>query len=99
MKVTIKKAGEVVFFQKMDDDSGKMNKLTSHLMRLPKGDVDEVLLESNGHELPFKTVSLDVSVVAKLANGVVIKNADDALVGRKAETAAPAAPAEAAPAA
>jgi hypothetical protein len=88
MKVTIKKAGETVFFQKMDDDSGKMNKLTSHLMRLPKGDADEVILESNGHELPFKTVSLDITVVAKLANGVITKNADEAIVGRKTEPVA-----------
>lgn len=89
MKVTIKKNGVVVFFQSMEDDSNKMNKLTNHLMRLPKGDVDEVVLESNGHELPFKTVSLDISVVAKLANGVVVKNADGALIGQKPEAAAP----------
>jgi hypothetical protein len=88
MKVAIKDTtGELVFFQKIADDSSKTGKLISHLMALPKGDKVTVELETNGHPLTFTTVELDVSVIVKLANGIIVKNADSAIIAPTAPVA------------
>ena len=73
----------MAFFQALEDDSGKMSKLAFHLMSLPKGETDEVILESNGHTMTFTTISLDIAAIAKIANGVAIKNPIASITAQK----------------
>jgi hypothetical protein len=87
MKVTIKKNNEVHFLQRCEDNSDKLNKLVGHLTQLTKGDKDVVELECNGHTLTLSTESVDISVVAKLANGIIVKNPVEALVPKAAPAA------------
>lgn len=88
MKVSIKKSDELCFFQKCDDNSDKLNKLVGHLTQLPKGDKDVVELECNGHKFTFNTDSVDITTVAKIANGVIVKNPLESLLGKKPVAAA-----------
>lgn len=88
MKVAVKdNSGELVFFQKLPDDSSKNGKIVSHLMALPKGDKATVDIELNGHPLTFTTVELDIAVIVKLANGIIVKNAETAIIAPKTEEA------------
>lgn len=80
MKVVVKQSNETVFLQKCDDNSDKLNKLVGYLTRLPVGDRDVVELDCNGHTMTIKTGDLDISVIARLANGIIVKNAAEALI-------------------
>lgn len=72
MTITAKLGETLHYFQALEDNT-TLNATVAHLMQQPRGDKLIITINNNGHELVFRTETLDTLKLIRVANGIATR--------------------------
>jgi hypothetical protein len=72
MTITVNRGETLHYFQETEDNT-TLNATVAHLMTQPRGDKLITKINNNGHELVFRTETLETSKLIRVVNGIVTR--------------------------
>lgn len=72
MTIKVAEKDEVVYQQRLENGES-MNKVVAHLMAQTKGNEQNTTIQNNGHDLSFRTAPLDIGILVRVVNNIVVR--------------------------